>query len=194
MIKAVKMSFINSPKKSDRNRKLQHRTRVGSRGLRKAMRHHLAWPAYQPALGRPLWWCSRSYSAASAAWIVFAAPAWVSIKSSRAGFTKKGYLARFAGDPCAPGGRAILNFIARVYRRARARVFALKFCFHGLNHGCPLSNQVNISHVSQYARHWPYFGAWALMPCAPVNVCAPVNSALQLKQGTGWPAGIVGND
>jgi hypothetical protein len=52
-----------------------------------------------------------------------------------------------------------LNLIARIYRRAGARIFALKFCLHGLDHGCPLSNQVNIPHVLQYARHWPCLGA-----------------------------------
>ena len=103
-------------------------------------------------------------------------------------------VARFGGYPCAPGYCVELDFVARVDRRAGARVFTLKFCLHSLDHGCPLSNQVNISHGVQYARYWPYFGAWALIACAPVNVCAPVNGALQLKQGTGWPAGIVGND
>jgi hypothetical protein len=102
-------------------------------------------------------------------------------------------ITRLARDPCAARGRAILDFIARVYGRAGARVLTLKFCLHSFDHGCPLSNQVNISHGLQYARNWPYFGAWALIECAPVNVCAPVNGALQLKQGTGWPAGIVGN-
>jgi hypothetical protein len=133
-------------------------------------------------------------SATSATWGIFAAPAWVTIKRGGAGFTDKGYLARFTGYPCAARGRAILNLISRIYRRAGARVFTLIFGFHGLDHGCPLSNQVNISHGVQYARYWPCFGAWALIAWPPVNVCAPVNGALQLKHGTGWPAGIVGND
>jgi hypothetical protein len=103
-------------------------------------------------------------------------------------------VARFGGNPCAPCGGAILDFIARVDGRAGARISPAIFGFHCLDHGCPLSNQVNISHGVQYARYWPYFGAWALIAWPPVNVCAPVNGALQLKHGTGWPAGIVGND
>lgn len=51
--------------------------------------------------------------------------------------TDKSYLARLARDPCAPGGGAILNLIARVYRRGSARILALKFCFHGFNHNLP---------------------------------------------------------
>ena len=97
-------------------------------------------------------------------------------------------IARFGGYPCLTGYCVELDFVPGIYRRAGARIFALVFGFHGFNHGCPLSNQVNISHVSQYARYWPCFGALS------VNVCAPVNGALQLKHGTGWPAGIVGND
>jgi hypothetical protein len=103
-------------------------------------------------------------------------------------------IARLARDPCAARGSAILDLIAGVDRRAGARIFTLVFGLHSFDHGCPLSNQVNISHGLQYARYWPYFGAWALIAWPPVNVCAPVNGALQLKQGTGWPAGIVGND
>jgi hypothetical protein len=87
-----------------------------------------------------------------------------------------------------------LNLIARVDGHAGARILTLKFCFHSLDHGCPLSNQVNILHGVQWARYWPYFGACALIAWPPVNVCWPVNGALQLKHGTGWPAGIVGND
>ena len=101
------------------------------------MRRRLAWPTYRPALGLRPWWCSRSYGAASAAWIVFAAAARVTIERSWAGFTYKRYLARFARDPCAARGRAILNFIARVDRRASARILTLVFGLHGLDHWAP---------------------------------------------------------
>ena len=139
MIKAVKMSFISSPEKSDQNQKRPHRTRAGSHGLRIAMHQCLPWPAYQREPARLPSWCSRSYGATPATWKVFAAPARVTIKRGRAGFTKKRYLARFACDPCAARGRAILNLISRIYRRARARIFALKFCLHGFNHWAPPS-------------------------------------------------------
>ena len=46
-------------------------------------------------------------------------------------------VARFGGYPCLPGYCVELNFIPRVYGRARARIFTLKFCFHGLNHNEP---------------------------------------------------------
>ena len=126
-------------KNNDRNRKRPHRTRAGSRGPRTAMRRRLAWPAYRPGPARPFWWCSRSYRATSAAWIVFAPAPWVSIERSWAGFTDKRYLARFARNPCAPGGGAILDFIARVDRRAGARIFTLVFGTHGFNHWAPPS-------------------------------------------------------
>ena len=132
------MSFIGFPKNNGQNRKLQHRTRVGSRVLRKAMRHHLAWPGYRPGPERPPSWCNRSYGATPATWGIDAAPAWVSIKRGRAGLADERYLARFARNPCAPRGRAILDLIARVYRRAGARIFALVFGPHCFNHGRPL--------------------------------------------------------
>jgi hypothetical protein len=54
---------------------------------------------------------------------------------TRAGFIFT--VARFGGYPCLPGDSAILDLIARIDRRAGARVFALKFCLHGFNHGLP---------------------------------------------------------
>ena len=134
MMMAVKMSFIGSPKKSGQNQKLQHRTRAGLRGLHSARHRRLAWPAYRPGPARPLWWCSRSYGAASTAWEVFTPAPWVSIERGGAGFTNERYLARFGGYPCLPGDSVELNFVARVYRRAGARIFALVFgahCFNG---------------------------------------------------------------
>ena len=139
MVNAVKMSFISSPKKSDQNQKRPHRTHAGSRGLRKAMRPRHPWPGHRPGLGLRPWWCSRSYGATPTAWIVFAPAPSVSIKRGGAGFTDKRYLARFARDPCAPGGGAILDLIARVDRRAGARILALVFGFHCLNHWAPPS-------------------------------------------------------
>jgi hypothetical protein len=131
---------ISSPKKSGQNQKRPHRTRVGSRGLRKAMHRHHPWPRHQREPARLPWWCSKSYGATPATWRIFAAPAWVSIKRSRAGFTKKSYFTRFARDPCAPRGRAILDLIARIYRRAGACVAALVFSLHCFDHGAALSN------------------------------------------------------
>ena len=139
MIKAAKMSLISSPKKSDQNQKLQHRTRAGLRGLRKAMRPRHPWPRHRPRLARPLWWCSRSYGATPTAWKIFAPAPWVTVERGGATFTNKGYLTRFTSNPCAPRGRAILDLIARVNRRARARILALKFCLHGLDHNLPFS-------------------------------------------------------
>lgn len=137
MIKAAKMSFIGSPEKSDQNQKLQHKTRVGSHALRTAMHPHPERPACQREPARPPSWCSKSYGAAPAAWGIDASPAWVSIERGRAGFPKKRYLARLARYPCAARGRAVLDFIPRIYRRAGARILTLKFCFHGFNHGLP---------------------------------------------------------
>jgi len=157
MIKAAKMSLIGSPKRSDRNRKRPRRTRVGSRGLRKAMRHHPARPAYQREPARLPSWCSRSYGAASATWGIDAPAPGITIKRGRAGFTDKRYLARFAGDPRAPGGGAILDLIARVNRRASARVFTLVFGFHCLDHG--LSPFMRLVHVQ--AARWCARQRWA---------------------------------
>ena len=130
---------ISSPKNNGQNQKLQHRTRAGSRALHSARHRHPERPGYRPALGPRFWWCSTSYGAAPAAWKIFAPAPWVSIERGRAGFTDKGYLARFACDPCAPRGRAILNLIARVYGRAGARILALVFGTHGLDHWVPPS-------------------------------------------------------
>ena len=130
---------ISSPKKSDQNQKLQHRTRAGSHVLHRPRHHHPARLTCQREPARLPWWCNRSYRATPTAWIVFAPAPWVSIERGGAGFTNKGYLARFARNPCAARGRAILDLIARVDRRAGARIFALKFCLHGLNHWAPPS-------------------------------------------------------
>ena len=46
-------------------------------------------------------------------------------------------VARFGGYPCLPGDSVELDLIARVYRRAGARILTLKFCLHSLNHGLP---------------------------------------------------------
>ena len=46
-------------------------------------------------------------------------------------------VARFGGYPCLPGDSVELNFIARVDRRARARIFALVFGLHSFNHNLP---------------------------------------------------------
>ena len=46
-------------------------------------------------------------------------------------------IARFGGNPCLPGDSVELDLIARVNRRAGARILALVFGFHCLNHNLP---------------------------------------------------------
>ena len=46
-------------------------------------------------------------------------------------------IARFGGNPCAPGYRVELNFVPGVYRRAGARIFTLVFGTHGFNSHTP---------------------------------------------------------
>jgi hypothetical protein len=48
-------------------------------------------------------------------------------------------VARFGGNPCLTGYCVELDFVAGIDRRAGARIFALKFCLHGLNHDLPFS-------------------------------------------------------
>jgi hypothetical protein len=45
-----------------------------------------------------------------------------------------------------------------------------------------------MSHALQYARHWPRFGGLS------TGAGWPASGRLQLKQGTGWPADITGNN
>ena len=44
---------------------------------------------------------------------------------------------RLGGYPCLTGYCVELDLIARVDRRAGARILTLKFCFHSFDHGLP---------------------------------------------------------
>ena len=46
-------------------------------------------------------------------------------------------VARFGGYPCLPGDSVELDLIAGIYGRAGARIFALIFGLHGLDHNLP---------------------------------------------------------
>ena len=133
---------ISSPKKSDQNQKLQHRTRAGSHVLHRPRHHHPARLTCQREPARLPWWCSRSYRAASTAWGIDASTACITGECAINPLVVKRHcidptITRLARDPCAARGRAILDLIAGIYGRARARVFALVFGFHSLDHNLP---------------------------------------------------------
>jgi hypothetical protein len=45
-----------------------------------------------------------------------------------------------------------------------------------------------MSHALQYARHWPRFGGFS------TGSGWPATGWLHMKQGTGWPGAIIGNN